>query len=695
MDRMIRARWVLVVPFWLAAGAAGQETGEVLEVVRRRYEGEVLAAGAEGAEAIWKEMGADGRWSDLAGGEVSAGALGRLEVLAVAWRRPGGDLQGRKDLLASIRAGIDAWIEDDPRHPNWFVNEVAVPRALGRAVVLLGRELGPERRRGVDRILERAWPPPRGPGGRGAAANLFYRVQAGVARALLWDAPDRLRDASDRAAAEIRIVRGEGLQADLSFHQHGPQFYSGSYGLEYLGSAAWFAALVAGTPFALPAEKVALLADFALDGLGWILCGAMIDPGAQGRNFSRKQAGTGGTSVGRACRVLAALETPRRAELAALADRLEGGVPGPGPPHGSRSFWRSDFLAHRRPGWYASVKMASTRLEGTESGNGEGLRQFHLADGAAFVMRDGTEYAGVQPAWDWRRIPGITCEQDEDPLPLLNWGLGARGRTRFAGSVSDGRYGVAALDFDRDRVRARKAWFFFDDGFVCLGSGIAGTGSHPVSTTLDQRLRRGAVVLPQGPLEAGRTEVPAPAWAWHDGVGYVVLDGSSLVVEAVGREGDWRDVNRRYDSERVSVPLFAAWLDHGARPEDASYAYAVLPGLAPGAIPAVRVVANGPALQAVHHDELSVTGLAFHEPGRIEVDGDLSVEVDRPCVLLAVRREGRLEISAANPAYAWPYPEAFRLTIRVGGGWEAPEGGLLLDLEDGRTAKLEVLPRRK
>jgi len=45
--------------------------------------------------------------------------------------------------------------------------------------------------------------------------------------------------------------------------------------------------------------------------------------------------------------------------------------------------------------------------------------------------------------------------------------------------VSDGSYGLAACDFERDGLTARKSWFFFDDEIVCLGAGImAAAGSR-------------------------------------------------------------------------------------------------------------------------------------------------------------------------------------------------------------------------
>ena len=44
----------------------------------------------------------------------------------------------------------------------------------------------------------------------------------------------------------------------------------------------------------------------------------------------------------------------------------------------------------------------------------------------------------------------------------------------FVGGVSDGEYGVSAMNLSHISLplSAQKSWFFFDDEVVCLGSGI-------------------------------------------------------------------------------------------------------------------------------------------------------------------------------------------------------------------------------
>ena len=69
-------------------------------------------------------------------------------------------------------------------------------------------------------------------------------------------------------------------------------------------------------------------------------------------------------------------------------------------------------------------------------------------------------------------IPGTTVVHKPGPP---HWDeIVKKGRKAFVGGLTDGEYGAAVFDFEspRDPLKARKSWFFFDDEYVCLGSGI-------------------------------------------------------------------------------------------------------------------------------------------------------------------------------------------------------------------------------
>ena len=186
---------------------------------------------------------------------------------------------------------------------------------------------------------------------------------------------------------------------------------------------------------------------------------------------------------------------------------------------GNKHFWRSDMTVHRRPTWYASVKMSSTRVIGAETCNGENLLGLHLGDGVTYFYRTGDEYNDLFPVWDWRRLPGTTCRQDQGSL--VPNAKACRGRSNLVGGLSDGERGIAAMEYIRDGLRARKAWFFLDRAVVCLGAGIdcnepetgADLGESMRLERPRDRLRRSAAArVGEGPTHPQWIEVGPPRW---------------------------------------------------------------------------------------------------------------------------------------------------------------------------------------
>ena len=135
-------------------------------------------------------------------------------------------------------------------------------------------------------------------------------------------------------------------------------------------------------------------------------------------------------------------------------------------------------------------------MQNAELVNGEGKKSVHLSDGANYLYLTGGEYSNIFPAWDWTRIPGTTAIQgtytgEKNPIAV-------KGTTTFDGGVSDGAYGLAAMDLARGNLTARKALFFFDTSYVALGAGITLTDDteHAVATDVNQFALRGRLHQP-------------------------------------------------------------------------------------------------------------------------------------------------------------------------------------------------------
>ena len=110
----------------------------------------------------------------------------------------------------------------------------------------------------------------------------------------------------------------------------------------------------------------------------------------------------------------------------------------------------------------ASVKMASDRVVGVEMMNGDNMKGFYMADGATYIYQDGDEYLDIFPLWDWRKLPGVTAFQSDDPMPIIQK-CHPRNATSFVGGVSNGMYGISAMEVNRAGIKACKSWIFIDD----------------------------------------------------------------------------------------------------------------------------------------------------------------------------------------------------------------------------------------
>ena len=105
--------------------------------------------------------------------------------------------------------------------------------------------------------------------------------------------------------------------------------------------------------------------------------------------------------------------------------------------NGDKHFWRSDMTVHRAHSWFSSIKMSSERVKGSEALNSENLKGYYVADGATYIMVDGNEYNDIFPVWNWRKLPGVTCYQSNEPLKVLTIN-GYRNNNDFTGGLSNG-----------------------------------------------------------------------------------------------------------------------------------------------------------------------------------------------------------------------------------------------------------------
>ena len=153
---------------------------------------------------------------------------------------------------------------------------------------------------------------------------------------------------------------------------------------------------------------------------------------------------------------------------------------------GHKYFWQSDYTLMRQPSWMASLKMASTRVLGTESMNGDNKKGYYLADGALFGYGSGREYLNIFPGWDWRKVPGVTTYASDAAVPVLKKSYYPGNGSVFVGGISDGKQGLSVMVLKRDGLTVRKYCLFTPEALVVLGSGIQSDSLLPVTTSIEQ-----------------------------------------------------------------------------------------------------------------------------------------------------------------------------------------------------------------
>lgn len=664
--------WLMGLALLLATQGVSPASSADMALVKSRIIAAQTAASVStsGIASLRSSLAADGTWPDIdytstAATNWSPGThLTRLRTLARAHAKPQTSLTGDAALLADIHFAFDAWISRDPVSSNWYQNQISAPQLLGETLLLIEAALDvPRRTAGLDRI-SRAYVPRTTNSGTNTGANRIDRAYASLMRGLLAADLALVTQSFLAIGDTILVTTAEGVQPDQAYHQHGAQLHIQGYGFVFLSGTLRYADWAGGTVFAFDPLQIRVLTDLLLDGVQWFIRGDTLDFTAAGRGLTR--AGQATTAAGYRNFLTTALAIGggyRAAELQTFSQRLVADVAaGTASPvtalSGHRHFWRSDSTTHHRPGFSTFLKFSSTRTLQPESGNGEGLKNLHLADGVTLIQRHGNEYDDIMPVWNWRALPGTTTEQGNYSLkPAKDWGVA--GTSTHAGGVTDGKDGSVAFRYERLGVSALKSWFFLGDRMVALGTAIqAPAAGYPVLSTVNQCLLNGPVTRATLGGEAvnhgsGALNIPQLRWVHHDGIGYFFpTPSASVIVTSETRGGSWQQINTTQSSAPVSRDVFSLQIDHGRAVTDGSYAYVAAPVASAAEMPDapvfnINIVRNDSSAQALTDQSAGVTGANFWQPGTA---AGISASA-AACVLLREDAEF-LELSLSDPTQA-------------------------------------------
>ncbi len=641
--------------------------------VNEKIKQELAARNQRNVEDARAALLENGKFSDIDYGKVGYQHTQRIFSMALEYARVGGPLLNDPALLSDIHSALHNWFSGnhDPG-PRWTDVEFRVPKYLYWTALLLGDDLPSEYVPEIGKYTEND------PENRVGMNRIWLCVYQSYWAAYTRDAGMMSRlSALMQAELAFKSPGEEGLQADFSWLQHGPQLYMGGYGMPVIIEIGQFASVLANTRFAFPDTSVKVLSAYVLRGQRWILWRNRIDYSTRGRAIVRiDKPGENPPDMRSSyfwvmLEIMMDIDPANRIHYEQMRKEMDSQRGEISSLVGTRYFPRADYMVHRNGKWSATVRMVSTRTHSTEQGHSEGLKNYFLADGGNFLYMSGHEYLNIFPVWDWRKVPGVTCEDSDAAIPYIPFADKdlRRGGSSFAGGVSDGRNGACAMVLEKDGVTARKSWFFLDNGYICLGAGIRGREGVKLSTSVNQCLANGeAFLIREGKQVsiAGSVQVDSPCVIYHDNVAYAFPENQQLQVhhgdqsgyresiEWDRRDGDWRTLD--YSKfKKITMPVFAISLSHQPDAFPGQYAYFVEPGIAqPEATllrsdPMAEIMVNTPSLQAVRQVHDGLIQAVFYEAGSLPIDGVGTIAVSTPCILMCRSSGATLEVCLADP----------------------------------------------
>ncbi|MEO7586468.1 MAG: chondroitinase family polysaccharide lyase [Arachnia sp.] len=254
-------------------------------------------------------------------------------------------------------------------------------------------------------------------------------------------------------------------------------------------------------------------------------------------------------------------------------------------PQGYRQYGFAAFGSSRHDQWMASVRGFNRYLWSSEiydGANAYGRYLFYgqievqsILDAQNIVTHAANGW--TQPGYDWNHIPGATTivlpfdELKADltgtiqQIPLTESPFGGAGRLTGLATL----FGMHLEEhpYFNPTHKARISALLVGDRVIALGSDIQNDdGTHSTHTTLFQ-LTPETMTEPKA-LTKGNNWATDPA-----GNGYVVSQGAMTA-----RTAPQTCPNQDGVSEGATLNMALGWIDHGTKPKDAGYDYALLVG---------------------------------------------------------------------------------------------------------------------
>lgn len=485
-------------------------------------------------------------------------------------------------------------------------------------------------------------------------ANLIWYQNQGIIRSLFSDDYDSLRATFERMTSAVCVSKysmDEGIQADSSFHQHGPQEYF-TYSSNFFLNVVLNSKQFQGT--SIENKKIyPLIAKMILDGDRWFFHGGEISNLVVGRNISSKYiAPSGETSYTKAILFLSELYPEKKDELLAFRKSIIENDRTNSYMTGNRHFWCSDMTSHKRSGWSAVLSMFSERTISTESNAVQNANGSYVGAGTLFLSTKDNIQNPNMVCFDWGHIPGVTSPSEV--WKITRSGTFVTQEEDFVGGVSDGRYGASAMKTDKWTMMANKSYFFFDDCYVAMGSGIL-SARGDICTTVDQRGLDGTLYINGTAAAVGEYKSENVSNIYADKIGYVFPNPETLNIRNGDVTSSWASIQDNEDKTSITQKMFTVWKSHDNTVGNRDYCYIVYPNITQSELsskvrqPSVSVIESAKSVHAVISADRQLAYAVFFESGACRFGNNLSIEVDKPCIVMLRSVNGTWRVSVSDP----------------------------------------------
>lgn len=345
------------------------------------------------------------------------------------------------------------------------------------------------------------------------------------------------------------------------------------------------------------------------------------------------------------------------------------------------------------PTYAAVLAMSSERIYRYEAINNQGSTGWYLGDGALFLYgEDPTQYNGAYvDSLDKMMIPGTTVSSIQRENKIYSVDSNLLNHSHFVGGVSNGLYGVSAMVLKYastdntgayvSDLTAQKAYFFFDNEIVCVGSSIS--ASHGMLTDDDppKYYNTGEIYTV---LASHCSEYTVALNVNGSNAGY---DDNGITYENVNyfTIGDYNgyyfpNSNKANVTVRSMDAHVQAYINHGESPKDEGYLYVILPGASGTETAAyaensdVEVLLDSNLITAVREETLGITGYVFWYG--CYYDG---IRVSEACIGMKTENE--------NGSYTYSFTDPTQMlssfTVTLDGQWNIE--GAPSTIEGGNT----------